>query len=152
MRLAGAQACPRVRVPGRAHSRGQSVVEFALLLPVAMLLLVLIVDVGRLFYTYVGVTNAAREGAAYGMQHPTCWSAGTGTNQCADPGNITYLARQELGSGTALAVTVQCAADCTASSTLAGNTITVTASQVFAFLFPIVPQMTISSSATAVIQ
>ena len=121
-------------------------------MPVMFLLLVMVADVGRLFATYVGVKNAAREGAAYGMLHPTCWTAGTGANQCVDPGNITYLARQELGGDAALVVSVACTTTCATSTTLAGNTIRVTASRVYPFLFPMVPSTTLSASATAVIQ
>lgn len=38
-------------------------VEFAFVLPVMLLLMVMIVDFGRAFYSYVNLTNAAREGA-----------------------------------------------------------------------------------------
>ena len=46
--------------PGdRRRIRGQSVVEFALVLPILLLLLAATIDFGRLFYTYVAVDNAA---------------------------------------------------------------------------------------------
>ena len=51
--------------------RGQSVAELALLLPLLILLLALLFDVGRAFNAYMVVTNAAREGARYGSQNPT---------------------------------------------------------------------------------
>ncbi len=47
--------------------RGQNLVEFALVLPVLMILLLGLLDVGRLFYAYTGITGAAAEGAAYGV-------------------------------------------------------------------------------------
>jgi Flp pilus assembly protein TadG len=147
----------RLPAPGRGagrsrRPRGQSVVELALVFPVAMMLLVLVTDAGRLFYTYIGVTNAAREGAAYGMSHPTCWSNGSGTNQCPNPANITYLARQELAQDASLSVSVACNSACATSTSLSGNSITVSTSRSFAFLFPLIPTMTISASATAVVQ
>lgn len=43
--------------------RGQSMVEFALVFPIAMLLLLAVFDVGRAVFMYNGLTNAAREGA-----------------------------------------------------------------------------------------
>jgi len=43
-------------------SRGQSLVEFALILPVFVVILVGIFDGGRLVFSYNGVNNAAREG------------------------------------------------------------------------------------------
>jgi Flp pilus assembly protein TadG len=52
-------------------SRGQSVVEFALVMPVFMLLLLVAVDFGRLFFSYVQISNATREGAAYAAAAPT---------------------------------------------------------------------------------
>jgi len=49
---------------GRAsRSRGQALVEFALVFPVALLLLLAVVDIGRAVFIYNGLTNAAREGA-----------------------------------------------------------------------------------------
>ena len=46
--------------------RGQALVEFALRgAPVMMVLLLLAVDFGRLFFTYIAVNNAAREATYY---------------------------------------------------------------------------------------
>ncbi|MGE5597401.1 MAG: TadE/TadG family type IV pilus assembly protein [Hyphomicrobiales bacterium] len=47
----------------RETEAGQSLVEFAMILPVFLLLLFALVDFGRGFYTWLVVTNAAREGA-----------------------------------------------------------------------------------------
>lgn len=43
--------------------RGQALVEFALVFPIALLILLAIFDAGRLVFVYNGLTNAAREGA-----------------------------------------------------------------------------------------
>jgi hypothetical protein len=45
--------------------RGQSLIEFALLLPVLLVLIISALEFGRLFYTKIVITNAAREGANY---------------------------------------------------------------------------------------
>src|SRR5262245_43597190 len=45
------------------HQRGAVLVEFALTLPVLILIVVGIFDFGRAFQEWVAVTNAAREGA-----------------------------------------------------------------------------------------
>lgn len=50
-------------------SRGQALVEFAIVLPVMLLVLLLAVDFGRLFFTYISVHNAAREGAFFAATH-----------------------------------------------------------------------------------
>lgn len=47
----------------RATDAGQSLVEFAMVLPFFLVLLFGLVDFGRAFYTWLQVTNAAREGA-----------------------------------------------------------------------------------------
>lgn len=54
----------------KSHSRGQSLVEFALLLPVFVLFVVVIFDLGRAIYYYSAIYNAAREGARYGAVQP----------------------------------------------------------------------------------
>jgi Flp pilus assembly protein TadG len=51
----------QLRRPHR--SRGQGLVEFALVLPLFVLLLVAIFDLGRAVFAYNTLTNAAREGA-----------------------------------------------------------------------------------------
>ena len=53
--------------------RGQGLVELALVLPLLLMLFGGIVDLGRAFYTYIGLTNATREGARTGARRP--WDA-----------------------------------------------------------------------------
>lgn len=47
----------------RQTDAGQSLVEFAMVLPFFLVFLFALVDFGRAFYTWLLVTNAAREGA-----------------------------------------------------------------------------------------
>ena len=58
-------------------SRGQSMVEFALILPILALLLLLAVDFGRVFFGWVGIQNASRIGANQAARDPEPWSNGT---------------------------------------------------------------------------
>lgn len=46
--------------------KGQALVEFALLVPIFLILLFAIVDFGMGFYSWITVTNSAREGARLG--------------------------------------------------------------------------------------
>src|SRR5687767_12646276 len=46
--------------------RGQSVVEFAMVLPLLLVVLFAIVDFGRIYQGHITLTNAAREGARLG--------------------------------------------------------------------------------------
>jgi Flp pilus assembly protein TadG len=50
-----------IRRSGR--TRGQALVEFALVFPILMLMLLGLFDLGRAVFTYNTITNAAREGA-----------------------------------------------------------------------------------------
>lgn len=50
---------------------GQSLVEFALVLPMLMLLIIGIFDVGRAVFIWATLSNAAREGARYGAIYPS---------------------------------------------------------------------------------
>lgn len=61
---------PRIRNkrPGTGDKRqnkerGQALVELALVLPILLLILMAIVDMGRIYHGYLSVTTAAREGA-----------------------------------------------------------------------------------------
>ena len=55
----------------RRGRRGQGLVEFALIVPVFLFFLLLTVDFGRLLFTYIQLSNTAREAAAYAGFNPT---------------------------------------------------------------------------------
>jgi hypothetical protein len=57
------RAALRHRRQARPRSAGQSLVEFALVLPIFILILVALFDLGRAVFAYNTLTNAAREGA-----------------------------------------------------------------------------------------
>jgi len=52
-----------------ARSRGQAMVEFALVAPIFFLLLFGIIEGGRFIFYYETLSNAAREGARYAIVH-----------------------------------------------------------------------------------
>ncbi len=54
----------------RRTERGQSVVEFAIVLPVLLFIALGAVDVGRVFFDYIGLRAAAMDGALYGARFP----------------------------------------------------------------------------------
>jgi len=85
------QAVGRRRGFRAAH--GQSYLELAFVLPVLAIVLVVAADFGRLFYTYVGVINAARAGAQYGSNSVTTAADATGMSTAAkqDGVNIANL-------------------------------------------------------------
>ncbi|MBW8009995.1 MAG: pilus assembly protein [Chloroflexi bacterium] len=52
-------------------TRGQSMVEMALSFTVIMFLLAGAVDLGRVFFSFIAIRDAAQEGAIYGSLFPT---------------------------------------------------------------------------------
>jgi Flp pilus assembly protein TadG len=72
-RLRGSPASP----PKRRHRNGQSVLEFALVAPLMIVMLLAVVDVARVYTTMVNVESAAREAADYGTTYGAGkWQAG----------------------------------------------------------------------------
>lgn len=73
-----------IRRPSSKRRRGQSLVEFALVLPIFLLLLFGLIDAGRLVYQHSVLSQAAREGARLAaveaswvaQSDPGCGSAG----------------------------------------------------------------------------
>jgi hypothetical protein len=58
--------------------RGQGLVEFALVLPILAIMLLMAIDLGRLFFGWVAVQNMARIGASYAASYPSAtWGAGS---------------------------------------------------------------------------
>jgi len=57
------------RLGRRTRSRGQGLVEFALVLPVFMVILIGMVDLGRAIWANNSVANAAREAARFASVH-----------------------------------------------------------------------------------
>ncbi len=77
-----AQAAPRTRLAGLARlvaghaatrTRGQSFVEFALILPVMLLLTLLALDFGRVYLGYVNLQNMARVAANFAANNADAW-------------------------------------------------------------------------------
>lgn len=147
----------RVRRSGTRRSRGQALAEFALIVPALLLLAVMAIDFGRVFFTYVQTANAAREGANIAAGVPS------------DTAGITARVVSERSSQgqageSAVTVTTTCANSagttiaCTAATGGAGpgNTVTVTVEEQFTFFTPLISAffgggLTVTNSASAVV-
>ncbi len=77
---------------------GQSLVEFTLMFVVLTVILMGILDLGRLYFAYVGLQNAAGEGANYAAMNPLCPTADAGAG-CADPNNVAWRVKNESPAG-----------------------------------------------------
>jgi Flp pilus assembly protein TadG len=78
------------------RERGQSLVELAFVVPLLLLLLVGIVEIGRFAFYSILVSNAARAGAQYGAQSLAA---------AADSPGISTAAKNDGQGGTGLTVT-----------------------------------------------
>src|SRR2546423_398176 len=61
------------RVAFQLRSPGQSLPEFALILPVLLLLTLIAVDFGRVYLGYINLQNMARIAANYAANNPNAW-------------------------------------------------------------------------------
>jgi Flp pilus assembly protein TadG len=80
--------------------RGQALVEFALVLPLLLLLVFGIIDAGRLIYTYNTVANSARNAARVAIVNQST----TGTETCNTTEATTYPRGCAISSGIGLGI------------------------------------------------
>jgi Flp pilus assembly protein TadG len=127
-----------------ARGRGQALVEFALIVPVFMLIGFGIFDFGFAFDSSLTISNAAREGARYGATDPNAT-------------NITNRVRLVAGrlNDSNLTVTVSCKTSAGTAcpggmaGALAGTTVVVSVSYSYRMMTPIVFGTTIPLNSTA---
>jgi Flp pilus assembly protein TadG len=126
----------------RPRSRGQALVEFALILPVFLLLALAAIDLGRIFYSEITVTNAARAGAVEASYNPTSFTAGSA---CSATNRVMCAATKEstgsfvtVGTGD---ITLACAPSCATGATPA-NRVTVTVIGHFTLVTPLLAVFT----------
>jgi Flp pilus assembly protein TadG len=98
-----------------AQERGAVAVEFIIILPILLMFLFAIIDFGHAFYMKQMITNAAREGARYGVvygdpKHTTAQIQAVVTNYLTDCGITPKGAPEVTGAqgatGTPLTVVV----------------------------------------------
>ncbi len=106
--------------PDRSDSRGrrphgqagQSLVEFALIVPILLMIFLGVLDLGRSFYTYISLTNAAREAARFAAVNNVSASSAQVTQElgafsgCVN--NSLTFAGAGGGRGNPYTVTVTC--------------------------------------------
>ncbi len=102
--------------------RGAALVEFALILPILVLLVFGIIDYGRFASVKINLNEAAQEGAIYGSTHP----------EFADHADIRTRVVQSVDNPTLTTadVTITCPTD---------RTLRVEVSHTAGFLTPVIP-------------
>jgi len=76
---------------------GQALVEYALVIPIFLIFIMFLIDLGRLVYFYSALHNAVREGARYAVIYPT---------QTTQIKNVVYDTAVGMGSSDQITVTV----------------------------------------------
>ena len=139
-------------------SRGQSLVEFALILPVFLVFLAATLDLGRVFYANISLNNAAREGAFEGSKNPAAFGGGQACD-ASDAGRIVCRIEVESSNTSVVIADGDISATCNSGcASAAGSTITVNVSGTFQLVTPILSAIfggqtiPLHSSATAQIE
>lgn len=86
------------RRPHRFSRHGQSVVEFAIVLPLVLLIVLSAVDFGRAFYSWVALNNATRIGADYAAAHPYAWDGIPSPTDAIQIAEYQARIQRELGN------------------------------------------------------
>jgi Flp pilus assembly protein TadG len=133
---------------GRASSRGQSLVEFALVFPLFILLVAGMIDFGMGLYSYMTINNAARDAARLGATMCTA-------NPCA--GAVKARVTANVGGLGIDAPVVTCRAsttavpahpnpNCTSGTALPGDDVIVNVTYTYRMIWPLAFGNTISMS------
>ena len=87
----------RPHAPRGYSARGQELIEFAIIFPLAILFIFGAVDLGRVFYTVIVVSNAAREGARYGIAYGIDYDSFTNQYFFKDTEIKSYTKQESAG-------------------------------------------------------
>jgi len=71
---------------GLAGRRGQTLVEFSVVALLTVIMLLFVVEIGRMLLVYTTVANAARAGVRYAVVHGSTRTAGSTVDSAAGPG------------------------------------------------------------------
>jgi PKD repeat protein len=122
----------------KTRTRGQSLVEFALILPVFLLFFAAVLDLGRIAAGQVAVQNAARAGAFEAAVDPSQFTTSSGCPADASSNKIYCRIKSESAGGVTINPT-DVAVSCSPASCAKGigNTVTVTVNGHFSLLTPL---------------
>jgi Flp pilus assembly protein TadG len=132
----------------RPRTRGQALVEFAVVLPVFLLILSGILDFGFLLYSRMTVISATREGARVAIDAPKSTTA-----QQAQIPNLVRTRVTDAAAGlntAALTTTPTCIPACNfaAGTAKAGDSVKVVVTYDYHSIFPLLFGQTIQMSST----
>ncbi len=147
------------QIDRRRGRRGQGLVEFALIVPVFLFFLLIAVDFGRLLFTYIQLSNTAREAAAYAAFNPTTDSASLTTVALRESNTQAQRGEGAITATSSCTDSAGAALDCALArgGAGAGNRIKVNVGETFTFFTPIINSfwggggLQVGTSATAAV-
>ena len=124
----------------RTRTRGQAIVELAVILPLMLLFMATAGDLARLFHSQIVTTNAARAGALEAGRHPTSYVSGAACDANVNRIMCAVVAESSgsLLNVTPADVTVGCIPDPCAEAF--GNVVQVTVTTHFSLITPFLGQ------------
>jgi hypothetical protein len=157
---------PRIlrRITARVKSKkGQSLVEFAITLPILLLIVLGTIDLGRAYFQTINMENAVKEGAFFGARNPECPT--NSTAGCIAPRTVEGRVDRELDGVVLSGFEAKCFAPGTTDFTGAGKAVGdcadgdvyyVEAESLFSLITPLMTNMlgdtlTLSATATSVV-
>lgn len=152
------RALPSIRRLRRRPSRGQSLVEFALVLPIFLVFLAATLDLGRVFYANITLNNAAREGAFQAALTPELYQEDQPCDQATNR-VVCRIQNETTGSMVAVAPTdIDMACGLAGCPEAAGSFVTVEVRGQFRLVTPLLSvifggqDLNLTSSAVAQIE
>ena len=118
----------------RRHEQGQSLIEFSLMGIALVTILLGLVDLGRAYFTYLALKDAAAEGAYFGSVYPQCASV---SGPCTAPDTVDYRIRNSSPKGS-LVDWSSASITSTVPATTPGESITVTVSYQYQLITPVI--------------
>ncbi len=121
----------------KKRQRGQGLAETALVLPLLIVILGGLFEIGRAFLILIAAENAAAEGALYGSVHPECLASDHAVTICQNTESVSGRVIEEGRPLLSLAdtdIVIEIEGDGTVS---AGNTLRVDVQSTFAPITPL---------------
>ena len=123
---------------------GQSLVEFAFVLPIFLLVLFAIIDFGMAFHAWIAVTSSAREGGRLGAVHPSLEAAGS---PCFGEGSLAQCIENRVRD-TAGSIGDDLEVNVTNADGMPGESVVVDVSYVYTLITPMANMLDIVSHGT----
>ena len=140
-----------------ADQRGSAILETTLSLIILLTFLFGIMEAGFALYTYISISEAAREGARFAIVRGATWGTNCATSTSSDctasptqiQSYVQSIAMPGATVGTPVYTAFKAGSTCSATCNSYGNQVAVTVSYSFPMIIPFVPKQTYTLSSTS---